>query len=348
MLSSPALQLPHHTHQHHQDLDLDPLDLDHLAPLPQHLPNCGAPKLKDYDTFTEGTAKGSFDSVSAASHNEYGEQVYSINTLSLALLPEQDCALSIEHWREDVHFHHTPANVPVPRTPNSTPRVGLLGDLPGEDGVVDLDGNAGPGAGWADGLVEPDHQEQGLGLVGLGFSPVPPLEPQAGIIVTASSAASGSTLGSANSQSQSDPLAHFQAVQPNTSCVRPSDTVYHQQYFPNDPAFSDEPSGTQAGNGVGAFGPGPKRPRSQSPSSLEEAEQRRTRPRQYVISSPTPSYPYASLFGLRGVKVDGMDGRMVPPGHGLGLGLGRVMSGHNMGIGVGIRRVHSAPPATPD
>lgn len=63
----------------------------------------GAPRMKDFDSFTEGTAKGSFDSIPAASTDEHGESVAPINTLSLSLLPPHDTSLSIEMWRAEVH-----------------------------------------------------------------------------------------------------------------------------------------------------------------------------------------------------------------------------------------------------
>lgn len=69
------------------------------APIP------GAPRLRDLDSFTEGTAKGSFDSIPAASANEYGEPIPPITTLSLSLLPPQNTSLSIEMWRKAVHSY---------------------------------------------------------------------------------------------------------------------------------------------------------------------------------------------------------------------------------------------------
>lgn len=67
----------------------------------------GAPRWKDLDSFTEGTGKGSFDSIPAASTNEYGEPIPRVNTLFLSLLPPHDTRLSIEIWREEV-FSHSP------------------------------------------------------------------------------------------------------------------------------------------------------------------------------------------------------------------------------------------------
>ncbi|KAJ7632850.1 hypothetical protein FB45DRAFT_517148 [Roridomyces roridus] len=61
-----------------------------------------APRMKDYDSFTEGSAKGSFDSIPAAETNEFGEPVYPISAPALAALPTHNAALSIEQWRQDV------------------------------------------------------------------------------------------------------------------------------------------------------------------------------------------------------------------------------------------------------
>ncbi|KAF9269366.1 hypothetical protein L218DRAFT_993426 [Marasmius fiardii PR-910] len=74
----------------------------------------GAPLIKDLDSFTEGTGKGSFDSIPAASTDEYGGPLPQINTLSLSLLPPHDTSLSIEIWREEVYFHSPTAPVPFP------------------------------------------------------------------------------------------------------------------------------------------------------------------------------------------------------------------------------------------
>ncbi|KAJ6561003.1 hypothetical protein B0H10DRAFT_2118174 [Mycena sp. CBHHK59/15] len=54
----------------------------------------GAPLMKDYDSFTEGTAKGSFYSIPAASTDEYGDLIHPINALTLAALPLHDIAVA--------------------------------------------------------------------------------------------------------------------------------------------------------------------------------------------------------------------------------------------------------------
>ncbi|KAJ7685419.1 hypothetical protein DFH06DRAFT_965038, partial [Mycena polygramma] len=64
----------------------------------------GAPRMKDYDTFTDGSAVGSFDSIPNAETNELGEPIYSISedALALAALPLHDAVRFIEQWRQDV------------------------------------------------------------------------------------------------------------------------------------------------------------------------------------------------------------------------------------------------------
>jgi hypothetical protein len=62
----------------------------------------GAPKMKDLDSFTEGTGKGSFDSIPAASTDEFGKPIHAPNALSLELLPVADPNLSVELWRNEV------------------------------------------------------------------------------------------------------------------------------------------------------------------------------------------------------------------------------------------------------
>ncbi|KAJ6486916.1 hypothetical protein C8R45DRAFT_996435 [Mycena sanguinolenta] len=61
-----------------------------------------APRMKDYDTFTEGTAEGSFNSIPAAETNELGEPIYPISARALAALPLNDATVSIEQWRQGV------------------------------------------------------------------------------------------------------------------------------------------------------------------------------------------------------------------------------------------------------
>lgn len=67
-----------------------------------------APLLKDLDSFTEGTAIGSFDSIPAGPTNELGDTIAPINAVSLSLLPPQDTSLSIELWRAVVYSCEQP------------------------------------------------------------------------------------------------------------------------------------------------------------------------------------------------------------------------------------------------
>lgn len=63
-----------------------------------------APIIKDLDSFTEGTAIGSFDSIPAGPTNELGDSIAPINAMSLALLPPQENQYhSIELWRAVVY-----------------------------------------------------------------------------------------------------------------------------------------------------------------------------------------------------------------------------------------------------
>ncbi|KAJ7172228.1 hypothetical protein C8R46DRAFT_1258430, partial [Mycena filopes] len=68
----------------------------------------GAPRMKDYDSFTEGSAVGSFDSIAAAETNEFGEPIYPISALALASLPHHDPADCIEQWRQGVEDQSLP------------------------------------------------------------------------------------------------------------------------------------------------------------------------------------------------------------------------------------------------
>ncbi|THV00742.1 hypothetical protein K435DRAFT_776390 [Dendrothele bispora CBS 962.96] len=67
----------------------------------------GAPRVKDLDSFTEGTG-GSFDFLTGPV-DECPMSPPALNSLSLSLLPPQDTSMSIEVWREDV-FYHSPSS----------------------------------------------------------------------------------------------------------------------------------------------------------------------------------------------------------------------------------------------
>ncbi|KAF8211989.1 hypothetical protein K438DRAFT_1957784 [Mycena galopus ATCC 62051] len=62
----------------------------------------GAPRMKDYDSFTDGTAEGSFNSIAAAETNEHGEPIYPVSAEALNRLPLNDATLFIEQWRQGV------------------------------------------------------------------------------------------------------------------------------------------------------------------------------------------------------------------------------------------------------
>jgi len=70
----------------------------------EHTQVPGAPRMKDLDSFTDGTGKGSFDSIPAASTNEFGEPIHAPNALSLELLPVADPNMSVERWRKEVYI----------------------------------------------------------------------------------------------------------------------------------------------------------------------------------------------------------------------------------------------------
>ncbi|KAJ8082007.1 hypothetical protein PM082_007853 [Marasmius tenuissimus] len=101
----------------------------------------GAPIMKDLDSFTEGTGKGSFDSIPAASTNEYGGPIPRINTLSLSLLPDHNTPLSIEIWREEVYYHtptttqHVDEECPTDSLSSSTPPIKRPRSLASDDEV---------------------------------------------------------------------------------------------------------------------------------------------------------------------------------------------------------------------
>ncbi|KAJ7905784.1 hypothetical protein B0H14DRAFT_24434 [Mycena olivaceomarginata] len=86
---------------------VEAMEAQQTAPLPYLFDDAplvapAAPRMKDYDTFTEGTAQGSFDWLPAADTNELGEPVYPVSALALAALPDNDSALFIEQWRQGV------------------------------------------------------------------------------------------------------------------------------------------------------------------------------------------------------------------------------------------------------
>jgi len=91
------------------DFDCDDIPAQQQYP-PLECP--GAPLMKEYDSFTDGTGKGSFDSIPAADTDEFGQTIHPINALSLASLPPRDTSLTIVLWRDHV-FVNTPHASPV-------------------------------------------------------------------------------------------------------------------------------------------------------------------------------------------------------------------------------------------
>lgn len=71
----------------------------------------GAPRMKDLDSFTDGTG-GSFDFLTGVADDD---TTPALNSLALSLLPPQDYSLSIEMWREDVFYHSPSSETPMPR-----------------------------------------------------------------------------------------------------------------------------------------------------------------------------------------------------------------------------------------
>ncbi|KAK7037945.1 hypothetical protein R3P38DRAFT_2372185, partial [Favolaschia claudopus] len=109
--TSATMSLPTPESRHAPLPQLDPIQVPQPVPTVSYLfaePAIvvpGAPRMKDYDTFTEGTAQGSFDSIPAADTNELGQPIYPISAVALAALPSNDAALFIEQWRQDVEDH---------------------------------------------------------------------------------------------------------------------------------------------------------------------------------------------------------------------------------------------------
>ncbi|KAJ7074305.1 hypothetical protein C8F01DRAFT_17384 [Mycena amicta] len=81
----------------------------------------GAPRMKDYDSFTEGSKEGSFASLPAAEVNEYGAPIYPISAPALAALPHHNSTLAIHQWRLDVDEHRPPVFIPGSSRPVDVP-----------------------------------------------------------------------------------------------------------------------------------------------------------------------------------------------------------------------------------
>ncbi|KAF8230328.1 hypothetical protein L208DRAFT_127023 [Tricholoma matsutake] len=92
------------------------------------------PRMKDLDSFTEGTGQGSFDSIPAASTNEYGEPIHAPNALSLDLLPVADLNQSVELWRNEVFID----DPPEPYTITDTEDIVDVTDFDDIDGMSEM------------------------------------------------------------------------------------------------------------------------------------------------------------------------------------------------------------------
>lgn len=84
-----------------------------------------APMMKDYDSFTEGTAKGSFDSIPAGSTNEYGDDITAVSIPSLFALPSKEEVYrspgGIETWRSNVAFNTDKVDLGLLNTDDDEP-----------------------------------------------------------------------------------------------------------------------------------------------------------------------------------------------------------------------------------
>ncbi|KAJ7156976.1 hypothetical protein C8R43DRAFT_411073 [Mycena crocata] len=114
----------------HVPLPLDSMEVPPNLPVSYLFPSDdagivvpNAPRMKDYDSFTEGTAKGSFDSIPAADTDQFGETIYPINDGALAGLPLHDTTEFIEAWRRgvDEQWAHGIVDA-VPTAPLAIPR----------------------------------------------------------------------------------------------------------------------------------------------------------------------------------------------------------------------------------
>ncbi|RXW14530.1 hypothetical protein EST38_g11324 [Candolleomyces aberdarensis] len=78
-----------------------------------------APRMKDLDSFTEGTGCGSFEDLPCAATNELGELIHPTTETTISLLPPSDTLkVSIEKWRETISVGST---VPMKRRRSPSP-----------------------------------------------------------------------------------------------------------------------------------------------------------------------------------------------------------------------------------
>ncbi|TFK73393.1 hypothetical protein BDN72DRAFT_834800 [Pluteus cervinus] len=83
----------------------------------------GAPLLKDYDSFTEGSARGSFESLASWGEQDLNDSVYTV-TSAPKPTSTNDTSSYIEEWREQVSSTATA----VPHTPSKRPRSPSVGE----------------------------------------------------------------------------------------------------------------------------------------------------------------------------------------------------------------------------
>ncbi|KAF7426007.1 hypothetical protein PC9H_008369 [Pleurotus ostreatus] len=96
-LPTPSSKRLQHVHVFPDQQWLLPSDAEHVVEAP------GAPLMRDYDSFTEGTAKGSFDSIPIEATDQYGEQLLVLDHETVGTLPIDIGARStIERWRDVV------------------------------------------------------------------------------------------------------------------------------------------------------------------------------------------------------------------------------------------------------
>jgi len=94
-----------------------PLSLINLAGEGERIEPPGAPRMDMMDSFEDGTIKGSFCSIPAASTDEHGMPIDRLALQSLAALPSHDSSLSIEEWRENVSLSTVLSAFPDPNLP---------------------------------------------------------------------------------------------------------------------------------------------------------------------------------------------------------------------------------------
>lgn len=96
-LPTPSSKRLQHVHVFPDQQWLLPPDAERVVEAP------GAPLMRDYDSFTEGTAKGSFDSIPIEATDQYGEQLLVLDHETVGTLPIDIGARStIERWRDVV------------------------------------------------------------------------------------------------------------------------------------------------------------------------------------------------------------------------------------------------------